>query len=55
VEGYYSPAHPDHALLAPMDRPHLEARWERSPKVLPRNWSEYTSEVFEEVRKLFGR
>jgi uncharacterized lipoprotein YddW (UPF0748 family) len=41
----YSPAHPDHALLAPMDRPHLEAHWERSPKVLPPNWSEYTREM----------
>ena len=40
--GYYSPAHPDHALLAPMDRPHIEAHWERSPKVLPPNWNEYT-------------
>ncbi len=43
--GYYSPAHPEHALLAPMDRPHLEAHWERSPKVLPPNWSEYTREM----------
>jgi uncharacterized lipoprotein YddW (UPF0748 family) len=43
--GYYSPAHPDHPLLAPMDRPHLEAHWERSPKVLPPNWSEYTREM----------
>lgn len=42
---YYSPGHPDHALLAPMDRPHLEAHWERSPKVLPPNWNEYTREM----------
>ena len=38
-------AHPDHPLLAPMDRPHLEAHWERSPKVLPPNWREYTREM----------
>jgi uncharacterized lipoprotein YddW (UPF0748 family) len=42
---YYSTSHPDDALLAPMDRPHLEAHWERSPKVLPPNWSEYTREM----------
>ena len=43
--GYYSTAHPDHALLAPMDRPHLEAHWERSPKVLPPNWKDYSREM----------
>jgi len=43
--GYYSPAHPDHPLLAPMDRPHLEAHWERSPKVLPPNWKDYSREM----------
>jgi uncharacterized lipoprotein YddW (UPF0748 family) len=42
---YYSTAHPDHPLLAPMDRPHLEAHWERSPKVLPPNWNESTREM----------
>ena len=41
----FSTSHPDHALLAPMDRPHLEAHWERSPKVLPANWSEYSREM----------
>jgi uncharacterized lipoprotein YddW (UPF0748 family) len=42
---YYSTSHPDHPLLAPMDRPHLEAHWERSPRVLPPNWSEYSREM----------
>jgi uncharacterized lipoprotein YddW (UPF0748 family) len=42
---YYSPAHPDHALLAPMDRPHLEAHWEKSPRVLPPNWKDYGREM----------
>ena len=42
---YYSPAYPDHALLAPMDRPHLEAHWEKSPKVLPPNWKDYGREM----------
>ncbi len=42
---YYSTSHPDDPLLTPMDRPHLEAHWERSPKVLPPNWSEYTREM----------
>jgi uncharacterized lipoprotein YddW (UPF0748 family) len=42
---YYSPAHPDNALVAPMDRPHLEAHWEKSPKVLPPNWQDYGREM----------
>ena len=42
---YYSPARPDDALLAPMDRPHLEAHWEKSPKVLPPNWKDYGREM----------
>ena len=42
---YYSTTHPDHPLLAPMDRPHLEAHWERSPKVLPPNWKDYGREM----------
>lgn len=42
---YSSQSHPDHPLLAPLDRPHLEAHWERSPKVLPPNWGEYTREM----------
>jgi uncharacterized lipoprotein YddW (UPF0748 family) len=39
---YYSTTHPDDPLLGPMDRPHLEAHWERSPKVLPPNWKDYS-------------
>ena len=42
---YYASSHPDHPLLAPMDRPHLEAHWERSPKVLPPNWNDYSREM----------
>ena len=42
---YYSTTHPDDPLLAPMDRPHLEAHWERSPKVLPPNWKDYGREM----------
>ena len=42
---YYSTAHPDDPLLAPMDRPHLEAHWEKSPKVLPPNWKDYSREM----------
>jgi uncharacterized lipoprotein YddW (UPF0748 family) len=42
---YYSTSHPDDLLLAPMDRPHLEAHWERSPKVLPPNWKDYSREM----------
>lgn len=42
---YYSTARPDDPLLAPMDRPHLEAHWEKSPKVLPPNWQDYGREM----------
>lgn len=42
---YYSTARPDDPLLAPMDRPHLEAHWERSPRVLPPNWKDYGREM----------
>ena len=42
---YYSPARPDDPLLAPFDRPHLEAHWEKSPKVLPPNWKDYGREM----------
>jgi hypothetical protein len=42
---YYSAARPDDALLSPMDRPHLEAHWERSPRVLPPNWKDYGREM----------
>jgi uncharacterized lipoprotein YddW (UPF0748 family) len=42
---YYSTAHPEHPLLAAMDRPHLEAHWEKSPRVLPPNWKDYGREM----------
>jgi uncharacterized lipoprotein YddW (UPF0748 family) len=42
---YYSTSHPDELLLNRMDRPHLEAHWETSPKVLPPNWSGYSREM----------
>ncbi len=42
---YYSSSHPDDPLLGPMDRPHLEAHWETSPKVLPPNWKDYSREM----------
>jgi uncharacterized lipoprotein YddW (UPF0748 family) len=42
---YFSPARPDDPLLSPFDRPHLEAHWERSPKVLPPNWDQYAREM----------
>jgi uncharacterized lipoprotein YddW (UPF0748 family) len=35
---YYSQSYPDRAFLPPIDRPHLEAHWEKSPRVLPPNW-----------------
>jgi hypothetical protein len=28
-----------------MDRPHLEAHWERSPRVLPPTWNQYSREM----------
>ena len=42
---YSSEARPSDPLLAKMDRPHLEAHWERSPKVTPPNWDEYSREM----------
>ncbi len=39
---YYSPSYPDRPFHPPMDRPHLEAHWERSPRVLPANWNDYS-------------
>lgn len=42
---YYSEARPDDPLLSPMDRPHLEAHWEKSPRVLPPNWKDYGREM----------
>lgn len=42
---YASEARPDDPLLGPMDRPHLEAHWERSPKVLPPAWDSYSREM----------
>jgi uncharacterized lipoprotein YddW (UPF0748 family) len=42
---YYSARHPEHALLHRFDRPHLEAHWETSPKVLPPNWKDYGREM----------
>lgn len=42
---YLSEARPDDPLLTPFDRPHLEAHWERSPRVLPPNWDQYSREM----------
>ena len=42
---YLSQARPDDRLQSPFDRPHLEAHWERSPKVLPPNWDQYSREM----------
>jgi uncharacterized lipoprotein YddW (UPF0748 family) len=42
---YYSTTHPEASLLRPFDRPHLEAHWETSPKVLPPNWDDYSREM----------
>jgi uncharacterized lipoprotein YddW (UPF0748 family) len=43
--GYYSPARPDDPLLSAFDRPHLEAHWEKGPRVLPPNWKDYSREM----------
>jgi uncharacterized lipoprotein YddW (UPF0748 family) len=43
--GYYSKTHPDRPFYPPIDRPHLEAHWEKSPRVLPGNWDELTREM----------
>jgi len=41
--GYYSATHPDEDFLhETYDRPYLEAHWETSPRVLPRNWDAYS-------------
>jgi len=42
---YYSEALPDDPALGRFDRPHLEAHWERSPRVLPPNWDEWSREM----------
>jgi uncharacterized lipoprotein YddW (UPF0748 family) len=42
---YYAQSHPDEPLLGRFDRPHLEAHWETSPKVLPPNWKDYSREM----------
>jgi uncharacterized lipoprotein YddW (UPF0748 family) len=42
---YLSAVRPNDPLLGPMDRPHLEAHWERSPKVVPPNWDDYSREM----------
>ena len=43
--GYYSKTHPDRPFYPPIDRPHLEAHWEKSPRVLPGNWNDLTREM----------
>ncbi len=43
--GYYYTTYPDRPFYPPIDRPHLEAHWERSPRVLPANWDDYTREM----------
>jgi uncharacterized lipoprotein YddW (UPF0748 family) len=42
--GYYSQKYPKEAFYPAMDRPHLEAHWETSPRVLPGNWDAYSRE-----------
>jgi uncharacterized lipoprotein YddW (UPF0748 family) len=49
---YYSEVRPTDPLLAPMDRPHLEAHWEKSPRVIPPNWADYGREM--QARFLLG-
>ena len=43
--GYLSRTYPDRPFYPPIDRPHLEAHWERSPRVLPGNWNDLTREM----------
>lgn len=43
--GYYSQTYPDRPFFPPIDRPHLEAHWEKSPRVLPANWNDLTREM----------
>ena len=38
--GLYWQAHPDEEFYPNMDRPHLEAHWEPSPRALPMNWQD---------------
>ncbi len=42
---YYSPAYPDRPFTPAIDRPHLEAHWEISPRILPPNWNSLTREM----------
>jgi uncharacterized lipoprotein YddW (UPF0748 family) len=42
---YVSKAYPEQPFYPPIDRPHLEAHWEKGPRVLPANWNEYTREM----------
>lgn len=42
---YFSEARPGDPMLAPMDRPHLEAHWEKSPRVIPPNWDDYARQM----------
>ena len=41
----YSEALPDDPALGRFDRPHLEAHWEKSPRVLPPNWDDWSREM----------
>ncbi len=43
--GYYSRTYPDRPFYPPIDRPHLEAHWEKSPRVLPGNWNDLSREM----------
>jgi uncharacterized lipoprotein YddW (UPF0748 family) len=43
--GYQTKAYPDSPFYPPIDRPHLEAHWEKSPRVLPGNWNDLTREM----------
>ncbi len=43
---YLSPTFPEKPLLpAAFDRPHLEAHWEKSSRILPSNWDQYSREM----------
>jgi uncharacterized lipoprotein YddW (UPF0748 family) len=42
---YVSPSYPDREFQWPFDRPHLEAHWEKSPRVLPSRWAEWPREM----------
>ena len=44
-DGYLTKAYPDRPFYPPIDRPHLEAHWEKSPRVLPGNWNDLTREM----------